>query len=366
MSNPVDVATVQNNDPSTPAIWVGTYTADAGGGSRGIYSIGVDPQGSFASGGLAVDAPSPSFVAVHPALPLVYAVHEFAGTVGVYRRDGVSGLVAVGDAWPTGAAGCHVAVDPDGRFIVVNCWGDGKVLLFELDATGQITARFEAERAVDPHAAGTDSGLTGDRQSRAHASIVLDDGRIMSTDLGFDLVRLWHYEPGQGLVADGSVVLGRGAGPRHLAQHPSGRVYIDTEYSIEVAVLERTAEGGFVVHSVGPATQGGAQDGDAAAELAFSADFRFIYVGVRGSNRISTLAVEESGRAHPVADTPCGGSWPRHHLVFGERLLVANERSGTVAVFTLDADSGVPAAMVGHLEVASPTALIAAAPRVRA
>jgi 6-phosphogluconolactonase len=365
VSNPVDFATVENDHSATSAIWVGTYTTDAGGRGEGIYSIDVDSHGLFVPGGLAVNAPSPSFVAVHPTLPIVYAVHEFAGTVSAYRRDAASGLDPVGDAWPTGAAGCHVAVDPGGRYIVVNCWGDGKVVLFELDATGQITARFEAERAVDPHAGSSETGLTGDRQSRAHASIVLDDGRIMSTDLGFDLVRLWHYEPGLGLVAEGAVVLGRGAGPRHLAQHPSGRVYIDTEYSIEVVVLDRTGEGGFAVHSVGSATLGGAQDGDAAAELAFSADYRFIYVGVRGSNRISTLVVEESGRARPVADTPCGGSWPRHHLVFGECLLVANERSGTVAAFKLDADSGVPAAIVGQLSVASPTSLIVAEPRAR-
>lgn len=109
-----------------------------------------------------------------------------------YRRTRVAELEPFGKPWPTGEATCHVAADPQGRFIIATCWGDGQVILFELDDDGAITSRFSAEAAVDPHHNGpTDQP----RPSRAHSSLMLPDGRILTADLGNDLVRVWTYQP---------------------------------------------------------------------------------------------------------------------------------------------------------------------------
>ncbi|MBB6405924.1 beta-propeller fold lactonase family protein [Arthrobacter sp. AZCC_0090] len=343
-------------------IWVGSYTSDSNGQGFGIGAVAAREDGSLSWVGTAVEAPSPSFVAVHPTLPVVYAVAEAVETVRAYRRAGLFGLEPLGDAWPAGAAACHVAVDPSGRFIVVACWGDGNVLLYGLDEDGGITSRFAAPPANDPHA-GVDGGIDiatgGPRVSRAHASLMLEDGRIMTTDLGFDLIRVWNYYPDTGLLPDHQVALPMGSGPRHLVQHPSvDAAFVVTEYSIEVAVLLPGADGRFVLHSRGPATAGGAFDGDAAAEIAMSPDNRFVYTGVRGSNRISVLAVEGSGtRLRPVADVPSGGDWPRHHLVREGWLHVANERSGHVTTFALDPATGIPGEVLDQLETDSPTVL---------
>ncbi|WP_222122981.1 beta-propeller fold lactonase family protein, partial [Staphylococcus epidermidis] len=107
--------------------------------------------------------------------------------VGAYGRPGGFSLVPAGRDWPAGEAACHVAVDPQGRFVVVTCWGDGQVLLYELDDDGGITARYPAA-----------ASLVSGRPSRAHASLMLDDGRVMTTDLGHDLLRVWNYVPSQG------------------------------------------------------------------------------------------------------------------------------------------------------------------------
>ena len=64
--------------------------------------------------------------------------------VTAYRRSGGFGLKPAGRDWPAGDAACHVAVDPQGRFLVVACWGDGQVLLYELDGDGGISARSAA------------------------------------------------------------------------------------------------------------------------------------------------------------------------------------------------------------------------------
>lgn len=342
--------------PSDGLIWTGSYTADAGGSGAGIEALRAGTDGTLRWLGVATAADSPSFLAVHPTLDVVYAVGEAARTVRAYRRSGEFGLAPAGREWPAGDAACHVAVDPQGRFLVVACWGDGQVLLYELDGDGGISARFAA-------AASTLAG----RPSRAHASLMLDDGRIMTTDLGHDLLRVWNYVPGQGLRLDHELALARDSGPRHLVQHPKGPVLVVTEYSIEVAVLQRSRESGaFSLAGVVQATAAGALPGDAAAEIALGADGRHAYIGVRGSNRIGVLDVGGDGSVvRAVADVPSGGDWPRHHLVRNGWLHVAHERSGDVVTFPLDPETGLPGEAVGRLDLASPTALVPAARRAQ-
>ncbi|MGO4689824.1 lactonase family protein [Glaciibacter sp. 2TAF33] len=338
-------------------LWCGTYTPPAGTG-RGIESLAADGEGHITGSSRAATADSPSFLAAHPSLDLVYAVAEHQQTVQGYRVIGRDRLEPVGDPWPAGEAACHVAADPGGRFLVVACWGSGEVLLYDLGADGAIVARHEAAAAVDPYPDGP-AGAT--RVSRAHSSAMLPDGRVLTTDLGFDLLRVWEYAPGRGLVADGDVPLGAGSGPRHVALHPGGFVYVVTEYSIEVVILAADAAGRLTVVGRTPATAAGPRPGDAAAEISLDPAGRFLYVSVRGSNVISTLAVLDDGaRLVPVGDVPCGGDWPRHHLQRGELLHVANERSSSVTTFRIDASTGVPAELVDTARVGSPTCLLPA------
>ncbi|WP_396125332.1 lactonase family protein [Arthrobacter sp. CJ23] len=339
-------------------VWTGSYTADSNGNGKGIGALSLGADGHVASLGLATAADSPSFLAIHPELPVVYAVEEHAQTVRAYRPSGASGLDPLGGTWPAGPAACHVAVDPQGRFLVVACWGDGQVVLYELDHDGGITSRHSAAPAVDPYGAGPGGEA---RPSRAHASLMLPDGRIMTTDLGHDLLRVWRYVPGEGLVADHQVVLPKGSGPRHLTRHSSGTVFVVTEYSIEVATVRPSPDGTFELAAIGPATAEGAFDGDSAAEIGLSPDGRHAYVGVRGSNRICVLRVTEDGtRLEPLADVPSGGNWPRHHLVRAGWLHVAHERSNDVVTFRLHPETGLPEGPISRVETGSPTALLAA------
>ncbi|WP_457965124.1 lactonase family protein [Arthrobacter sp. D1-29] len=338
-------------------IWTGTYTQDGGGRAEGIGAISASNDGTLEWLGTATKADSPSFLAVHPTLPVVYAVAEQAGTVQAYRRSGEFGLEQFGEPQPAGEAACHVAVDPLARFVTVTCWGDGQVLLYELDRDGGITGRSAAPASVDPHGSQTPGEP---RQSRAHASLMLADGRVMTTDLGHDTLRIWRFEPGTGLIADHEVALPYGSGPRHLVQHTSGSVFVVSEYSIEVFVLRADA-GTFELINRGPATSGGSLPGDSAAEICLSQSGDHAYVGVRGSNLISVLLVGADGaEVAPLADFTSGGDWPRHHLVRGPWLHVAHERSDEVATFALDASTGLPGPVVHRLQTPSPTALVPA------
>lgn len=337
-------------------LWCGSYTGPHGDG-EGIWALRVADDESVSVAGVAATADSPSFLAAHPRHPLVYAACEFAQTVQAYRRDGAA-LVPVGEAWHAGEAVCHVAVGPSGDYAIACCWGDGQVVHYALDAAGGIVARQSAPAASDPHpeAAAAEGGT---RRSRAHQALVLPGGRLLTTDLGYDLVRVWRAGPHE-LEADHEVVLPAGSGPRHLARHPAGFVYAISELSSEVFVLGEDDSGRFAVLQRGSATRAGRRDGDAGCEITVSGDGRFVHTTTRGRNVVTTHAVRDGGaRLEAVADTDCGGDWPRHHLQDGDVLRVANQRSGTVATFRLDAATGIPS-LLGTAPVGTPTCLLPA------
>ncbi len=374
---------------------VGGYTAELDGHATGIGMLragaadDVLAGGALASEGDVVAASgSPSWLAPHPgsaSLPrgeVVYAAMEGAGTVQAFRRSGERTWMPLGTPVPAGEIVCHVAVAPDGGSLVAVCWGDGTVVRMALDAAGRPSAPVAAEAARDPYAGAaevepaafdaeallrghapepdealSDPLLPRDRTSRAHAAAFLPDGRVATTDLGFDLVRIWRRTT-TGLQRDHEVVLPRGSGPRHLVVHPSGHLYVVTEHSCEVFVLGPSGTGHWRLVGGVPASPGAALD-DAAAELAASRDGEFLYAGLRGSDTIATLRVRGSGdRLETVALVESGVQWPRHHVVARDTLLVAGQRSDSVASLALDLRTGVPGRVRHRLEAPTPSCLL--------
>lgn len=332
----------------TSSLWLGTYTADSGGHGRGIARVTLGETDATITGiRTAATADSPSFLATHPSLPVVYAVEEFGGRFRAFRVVDGDLLEPLGDALAAGEAVCHVAVAPDGRYAVATCWGDGRVIAYELDERGAVVERAEAQASVDPYVDIAEEP----RQSRAHSSLFLPDGRILSTDLGHDTVRVWRAD-GATLVPVAETVLPFGSGPRHMALHPSGHVYVVTEYSIEVAVLDPQT---LAVLDVVPAVEPHERKGNAAAHISFDGDRR-LHVTVRGANVIGVLEVTDAGaRVHPTASVDCGGNWPRHHLQRGDLLYVANQLSEDIAVFRLR--DGMPV-LETTVPTGSPTCLV--------
>ncbi|MFJ6651712.1 lactonase family protein [Microbacterium sp. NPDC091313] len=406
--------------------WIGGYGADHGGAAGegiGMLQAG-EPDSPLAGGvlsftGTAVAAPSPSWVAPHPTLDVVYAALEGEGTVRAYRGSGPDRLRAAGPAVEAGAAVCHVSVAPDGAFLLASCWGDGRVVRVPLDASGALGAPVLAPAARDPYADGADpfadvleeaeapaagparraadtddlaaaaralreaageefahlvpeydepaeaevdepapAEASGDvRVSRAHESVFVSGDTVVTTDLGFDLVRVWRRS-GSRLTSGPQVALPQGTGPRHMVWHPSGHLYVLTEYSREVYVLAPDAAGSWRVVGGAPAAPG-SLDGDTGAELAASRDGRFLYAGIRGSDTIGVLEVIGDGSAvRPVALAEAGVRKPRHHVVVRDTLLVAGQDSDEVASLTLDLRTGVPGRVVHRTAVPAPTCIL--------
>jgi len=392
--------------------WLGGYGAGSGGNASGIGVLlaGAPDDGSAGGqlrfAGDAASADSPSWLAAHPTLDVVYAALEDSNAVQAFRRTGEASLAQLGNPVEAGTSLCHIAVAPDGGSLVASCWSDGRVVRMTLDAAGRPSTPVIAAAATDPYGSGSTPGepagagstdgaidlaaasrvlraaagtefahLVPDydeplgtapdetaedaasRVSRAHEAVFLPSGLVVTTDMGLDLVRFWRPTPA-GLRPVQAVALPLGTGPRHMVWHPSGHLYVVTELSREVYALAPDPTGSWRVVA-GTSLGVGTLPGDTAAELAASFDGEFLYAGVRGSNTIATVRVRGAGDAlEPVALVDSGVDWPRHHVVVRDTLLVAGEHSNDVASLTLDLRTGVPGRVRERVEAPSPTCLL--------
>lgn len=320
------------------AIWfAGGYSADMGGDSTGIVVLRSRSDGSLENRGVAASVDSPSYLLL--AGDVLFAAAEGSARVVAFAREGER-LEPLGEAPSGGLWPCHL-----GRFgdmLVVANYGDGSLGVLSgeplrLAATVQGEGSGPLERQDGPHA-----------HSTACAG-----GRVLSADLGTDTVHI-HEIVGGELRRTGGLALPPGTGPRDILEHPDGRVFVLGELSNALLELRWTRAG--VLELERSTALPGASPRDQAAALALSGDGRLLFSALRGSDTIVAFDVSRGG-ADPVSSAPSAGAWPRHLAVHGDRVHVANERSGTVASFAIAADGGL--ALVRDPEpVPTPTFLL--------
>lgn len=153
-----------------------------------------------------------------------------------------------------------------------------------------------------------------------------------------------------------------GAGPRHLAFHPTRPyVFVANELDSTVATLRFDAAGGALAlletRSTLPAGWTGT---NYPADIQVAPSGRTLYVSNRGHNSIAVFAVAESTGALSLAQTiSTDGDWPRNFTVdpTGRWLLVANQKSNSIVVFGRDEKSGALTPTPQRIAVPSPVCL---------
>jgi 6-phosphogluconolactonase len=296
--------------------------------------IGGYGSGILAPGTGTTPVASPSFLAVHPVLPVLYAVGELeSGELTAFSTTG--GLTAVASRSSSGHSPCHLAVHPSGTLLAVANYGDGTVSLHRLDDQGL----FLGEPVVLTHEG---RGPRADRQEGPHAhQCVFHDDVLHVPDLGTDEIRRYTLD-GRALAP---VRLMSGMGPRHLVFDEYGRCHVAGELDATVRTYdERWRE----ISSVA-ASGTGVLTYPSHIDLVGGA----VYVANRGPD---TLSVIRDGRR--VAEVPTGGAWPRHFAADGDTLWVANQNSDSVAVFRLK--QGLPHPTGETLEVKTPACVLPA------
>jgi len=298
-----------------------------------LYIGGYGP-GIVTPGGELTRLTSSSFLAVHPKLPVLYAVGELAqGWLTAFSME-AGALLPLDERPSMGDSPCHVAVDPEGGLLAVANYGDGTVSLHHLDDRGA----FEGRPIVLTHEG---SGPHPERQQGPHAhQTVFHDGLLYVSDLGTDEIR--RYTP------DGEALeplrLSPGTGPRHMVFSGS-RLYFVGELDGIVTLIDGEKSAGTLASRAEGVNQ--------PSHLDLAGDF--LYVANRGPDTITVLRADD---LTPVAEVPSGGEWPRHFAIDGDRLYVANQHSGVVTEFALE--DGVPVPTGQVLEVESPSCVLPA------
>ena len=340
-------------------LYVGTYTE--GTKSEGVYLVRMDRRsGELRRIGAANAGANPSFLAIHPNRRVLYAVNETdKGGVSAFAvQTGIDGLTRLNEQPSEGAAPCYVSVDRSGRAALVANYNGGNVALLPIEATGAL-----APAHVVQH---TGKGPNAERQEAPHAHCIIPDPSnrfALAADLGADRVFVYSLDlDGKSLRRIGEAVMRPGAGPRHLAFHPSlPLVFVANELDSTVATLRFDKESGALSLQGALSTLPAGWTGtNYPADIHVAANGRTLYVSNRGHNSIAVFSVAPSTGALTLEQViSTEGDWPRNFSLdpSGRWLLVANQRSDSVVVFARDPKSGKLTLTKQKVEIPSPVCL---------
>ena len=347
------------------SLYLGTYTR---GSSRGVYQARLDTHtGKLHSLQLVAELENPSFLALHPAKPVVYAVSETnnfegepAGAVSTLQRDPATGQLALlGQQTTKGAHPCHVSITPSGEYVMVANYSGGSIACYpvkEDGSLGPMSGFVQHEgSSVSP------------RQKGPHAHSINSDaaGRfILVDDLGLDKVLIYRLEDGKFVPNDPAfATLAPGSGPRHLVFHPNGRfVYVINELLSTVTAFGYDPKTGKLreIQTIATLPKEFA-GGNTTAEVCVHPSGKFLYGSNRGHDSIVTFRIDsETGELTLVGHTPSGGRSPRNIALdpSGRFLLAAHQNSDNVVAFRIDQETGMPKATGSELKVGSPVCVV--------
>ena len=345
-------------------VYVGTYTSK---GSEGIYVCRFDATtGETGAVGLAVATDNPSFLAVDPNGRFLYAVNEVGtfrgeptGAVSAFAIDRASGkLNLLEQVSSLGKGPTHLSLDKSGEYLMVANYGGGSVAVFPIGDDG----RPGRHSAFVQHVG---SSVNPERQASPHAHFIqtTNDNRFaLAADLGLDKLLVYRFDAATGSLTPGSpafVKVEPGAGPRHVAFAPSGRlVYVVNEMASTVTAFAYGSRPGTLneIQTIATLPQDFAGQ-NTTAEIAVDPKGRFLYVSNRGHDSIAVFRIDSNdGSVKPVGWVPSGGKTPRNFAIdpTGRWLFAANQGSNDIRLFEIDQQSGRLTATSRSLKVVSP------------
>jgi 6-phosphogluconolactonase len=331
--------------PNSQVVYVGNY-------ANGIQAFRYDSQAlTLQPLGMVGEIQRPSFLTLHPDGRFLYAVSEVGdgpgsqGYVYAFSIDKPTGKLQFINRQQSGGGGpCHLAVNKNGKFLLVANYGTGSIADFPLKEDGSIgnlasKVQFEG------------SGADAKRQKSPHAHEVVlspDDRFLFVPDLGTDQVRIFKFDPATGALTPNTPASGRvkpGAGPRHFAIAPNGHfAYVVDEMGSSVTAFKLDPSSGALTEieavSTLPADNTKVNN---SAEIQIDPGGNFLYASNRGHDSIAVFGIDgKSGKLNRVQIVPSGGATPRNFIIdpTGKHLLVANQDSNNIVLFDRDSKTG--------------------------
>jgi len=310
------------------------------------------------------DLVNPSFLVLSKDQRFLYSVHGDGDYATAFALDRASGQAKVLNRAATGGNnGVHQAIDPSGKFMVVANYASGTVAVLPIAPDGSLKDQHQlVELPGEP-------GPHRVEQAKSHPHQVVFDpsGRyVLVPDKGLDRVFVFRFDSIGGRLAaiePDSVKSRPGAGPRHLAFHPRlPIVWVLNELDSTTATYKWDAERGTLtpiqVITTLPTDFTGYST---TAEIAVSADGRFVYCSNRGHDSVVAYAANATdGTLTNLGWTLTQGRGPRFIGLdpAGRFLQAANEQGDNIVTFRVDAGNGGLAPTGQVIKNASPVTIV--------
>ena len=321
---------------------VGTYTNS---GSEGIYVYKFNSTTGEATAVSNARSSNPSFLAVAPDEKFVYAVNEDKeGMVSAFAFDKKTGtLSAINQTSSGGSHPCYITIDKNGKWVLTGNYSSGTLSLHAVKKDGGLDSATQ----VIEHSG---YSVNTDRQEgpHVHATVLSPDNKFLFVpDLGIDRVHIYSFDTKKGQLEPTPVpfqITEPGAGPRHLDFHPNGAyAYLIEELTGSISVY-RYNKGELLLQQNISALPGDYDGPVGSADIHVSPDGKFLYASNRGeSNTIAIFSINREGRLAPVGHVSTLGKTPRNFNFdpTGKYLLVANQNSDEIVIFSRDQKSGM-------------------------
>lgn len=357
---------------------VGTYTdldvlahqPYAPTSGKGIHTLTISKSGEI-NEKCTTDSLNPAVLIPHPDGKLLYAIVETIKSNGeVQQLDLNEQPMPLKSAYQaSGKSTCYIAVSPQkDAAIVINYW-DAIIDVVNLDSDGLLQNtvqsfkqlyRAEGEwRQVEYREDHWENRQVG---PHAHCAHFWHDW-VFIPDLGENAVFQYRYDPKtKQLSADTHIKFEAGSGPRHMAMHPELDIcYVSNELfnTVCVAKLDNSNPEQSKERLIPIQYESTLENRDQVSyvsEIKLSPDARFLYVSNRGDNSLAIFKVKADGLLERIDVVPTGGKFPRHFAITpcGNAVLVANQDSSNLTLFSRDLESGKITATGYEFDIPAP------------
>ncbi len=281
--------------------------------------------------------PKPTFIAPSADGKFLYVANEVFNasvTTAEIESDGRPKKLGTRKAVSEDAsqnAMVFTSLSPNGRFVLAANYYGPSVAVFPVGTDGNLGALVDSEAFAAPaqsHSVRTD-------RSGKWAFVPNKDS---------DTIAQLTFNQETGAIAPNTPAAkstASGAGPRHIALHPSKDLAYVVNENNSTLTAYRISSAGLLedIETVStlPADFAGTNTG---AHVLVHPNGRFVYASNRGNDSIAAFSIESDGSLTLLEHESTRGASPRNFDIdsAGELMVVANQSSGTLAVFRLVSD----------------------------
>jgi 6-phosphogluconolactonase len=311
------------------------------GGSSEVRAYDFNrATGAFAArGGAMTLGPNPSYLALAPNQKFLLVTNESDSSMGgitsaTIGADGA--LTMVNHQSGSDGGFTFVGIAPGGTFAIGASYNGGSVSVFPLGADGMLGAESDTRdfgAMAQSHSVAFDASgdhvLVPNKGNDEVAQLLLSDTGVLTPN------------------TPASVASANGAGPRHIALHPNGKLaFVINELDDTMTPYQLSTSGVLTAGTPVSTLPAGFSGQNTGAHVEITPSGQYVYGSNRGHDSIVAFAADQtSGALTLVEHEPCGGDTPRDFDMdpFGAFLIVANQGNSMIAALRIESDGKLTA-----------------------